>query len=209
MTAQIHDIYMHNRKKYVLVALSSGKPFEPRNYGLEPHPRCTACWRGHWCEYSITQQGLFLQKLHMFNKDENYPPLNGREVSPQEYEEDIFGLRLYKNLNMRIPYTGKILLGDGLMGNYTVNMGYHNGWAYREMMEFVLEDGWLMECNDLSQLAEAQREKINRMNIDFRYPNGISTEEFVETSFSLDYADKAWWLDRLIDAADKGGDTGV
>ena len=87
MTAQIGDIYRYGKKKYQIVAISAGMPFNPKHYGLEPHPSSTACYRGYWCEYSVDDEKLVLKNMYMFNMDDNYPPLNGIEVAPQEYEE--------------------------------------------------------------------------------------------------------------------------
>ena len=155
MTAQIGDIYKYRKNEFTIVALSNALHFNPKEYGLEPHVRSTACWRGYWCEYNITDDGLFLQNLYLFNSEGNYPPLNGIEVSPQEFKEyDCYnfkkkksekvtrplymGHRVYKNVNMLIPYTGKILLGDGFLQEYYIHMGFQRGWAYQKLIELVL-----------------------------------------------------------------------
>lgn len=212
MTAQIGDIYKYKRKEFSIVALSNAIQFDPKEYGLEPHARSTACWRGYWCEYNIVDDELLLQNLYIFNADGKYPPLNGIEISPQEYQECTaysfknkkgekvmrpkhMGHRVYKNVNMPIPYTGKILLGDGFMHEYYIHMGFQRGWAYRELVEFVFEDGVLLECNDLSHIAKAQRDAIKKHGEDSRYPDDGDIPKFVNKSFSLDYEDKAWWTE--------------
>ena len=157
MTAQIGDIYKYGKKEYRIVAMSAGMPFNPKYYGLEPHPSSTACYRGYWCEYSVDDEKLVLKNMYMFNMDDNYPPLNGIEVAPQEYEEcwgskpgmkgiqkitvpAYMGHRAYKELNMLIPYTGKILLGDGFMHEYYIHMGFQRAWAYKKLIEFVFDE---------------------------------------------------------------------
>ena len=106
-----------------------------------------------------------------------------------------FGHRVYKDVNMPIPYTGKILLGDGFMQEYYIHMGFQRGWAYKKLIELVFEEGILLECNDLSHIAKAQREAMAKGNINPRRPGGDNILKFVEDSFSLDYADKAWWME--------------
>ena len=106
-----------------------------------------------------------------------------------------FGHRVYKDVNMPIPYTGKILLGDGFMQEYYIHMGFQRGWAYKKLIELVFEEGILLECNDLSHIAKAQREAMAQGNINPRRPGGDNIPKFVEDSFSLDYADKAWWME--------------
>lgn len=212
MTAQIGDIYKYRKNKFTIVALSNAIQFNPKDYGLEPHASSTACWRGYWCEYNITDDGLFLQNLYLFNSEGNYPPLNGIEVSPQEFKEyDCYnfkkkksekvtrplhmGHRIYKNVNMPVPYTGKILLGDGFLQEYYIHMGFQRGWAYQKLIELIFEEGILLECNDLSHIAKAQRENIKNQGKDTRYPDDSNIPKFVNESFSLDYADKAWWME--------------
>lgn len=189
------------------MALSSVMLFDPKNYGMEPHASSTACWRGYWCEYAIEDDELLLNDLYLYNSDDKYPPLNGVEVSLPEFKEykcqggkkiimkAHFGHRVYKDVNMPIPYTGKILLGDGFMREYYIHMGFQRGWAYKKLIELVFEEGILQECNDLSHIAKAQREAMAQGNINPQRPDGDILSKFVDDSFSLDYADKAWWME--------------
>lgn len=87
MTAQIPDTYTYDGKEYNIVAMSSHIGFNPKDYGLEPQASSTACWRGYWCEYAIKNGRLVLERLFLFNADDNYPDFNGISVLPQEYEE--------------------------------------------------------------------------------------------------------------------------
>ena len=209
MTAQIGDIYKYRDKKYHLVAMSAGMPFDPRQHGLEAHASSTACYRGYWSEYAIDEDILVLKDLFLFNIDGNYPPLNGVEVSPQEFEDLTvykggfhkpqtlsrpahLGHRVYRDVDMLIPYTGRILLGDGFLKEYYIHMGFQRAWAYKKLLEFVFEEGILVGCNDLSHYAESARRAMNEWNYDPSHPEG-NTPHFVEDSFSLDYPDKVWW----------------
>lgn len=211
MTAQIGDIYKYQKKEFTIVAMSSAMPFDPKNFGMEPHSSSTACRRGYWCEYDITDDELRLKDLYFFNADGNYPPLNGIEVSPPEFKEyesyrgnkkkrgkvtmpAHFGHRVYRDINMPIPYTGRILLGDGFMQEYYIHMGFQRSWSYKKLIELVFEEGILLECNDLSYIAKAQREAMKAQRRNPRYPDGDNIPKFVDESFSLDYADKAWWI---------------
>ena len=102
MTAQIGDIYRHKQEEYTIVAASAPLSFDPENYGLEPHMISTACCRGYWCEYDITDDGLFLDKLYLFNKDGNYPQFLGKTVLPAVNEEcDCYSGR--KKTRKKIP----------------------------------------------------------------------------------------------------------
>lgn len=210
MTAQRGDIYRYQKKEYNIVALSSAILFDPKNFGLEAHASSTACWRGYWCEYVIENDELLLKDLYLFNADDKYPPFNGVEVSPPEFKEyecyrgnkkkrekvtmpAHFGHRVYREVNLPVPYTGRILLGDGFIQEYYIHMGFQRGWAYKELIELVFEEGILLGCNDLSHIAKAQREAIKVQGGNSRYPDVGNIPKFVDESFSLDYADKAWW----------------
>ncbi len=206
MTAQIGDIYKYQKKECTIVALSDANPFDPKDFGLEPHAISSACWRGYWCEYAIENDKLLLKNLYLYNEDDNYPQFNGVEVSPPEFEEykcnggkkvtmeANFGHRVYREVNMPISYTGKILLGDGFIQEYYIHMGFQRGWAYKKLIELVFEEGILLECNDLSHIAKAQREAMKQGSVNPRRPSGDNIPKFVEDSFSLDYADKVWWI---------------
>ena len=211
MTAQIGDKYTYENKTFTVVEMSSARLFNPRNFGMEPHSNSSACWRGYWCEYAITDDELLLKNFHMFNRNDDYPPLNGVEVSPPEYLEfegprsnkngaekirilDHCGHRIYRDVNMRIPYTGKILLGADFMREYYVHMGIQSSWAYRQLTELVFVEGLLLESNDLSYIAKAQREAIQD-GIRGRRRRDLSMLDYfqiIEDRFASD--DRVWWV---------------
>lgn len=207
MTAQIGDIYKRNDEKYSIAALSAPLPFEPQNYGLEPQPSSTACYRGYWCEYDITDDGLFLENLYLFNREGNYPEFLGKSIAPLEYQEcDDYrerkkrkktprhmGHRVYKNVHLMIPYTGKVLLGKDFLGEYYIHMGYQRPFAYKTLVEFIFEDGIPLDVIDHSIAAENLRNSINLKDPAWKLGGG-DISQFVEDSFSLDYKTKAWWL---------------
>lgn len=206
MTMQIRDTCKHNNKRFSIVEMSAPMAFNPKDYGLEPQLRCTACYRGYWCEYNICDDELYLQNFYMFNLDNNYPPLNGANVSEQKFEkakkytskgvetaliEENMGHRVYENVNLNIPYTGRILVGDEYIRNYSIFMEYRLCWAYKILQEFVFEDGLLLETIDHSKYVEELRIKIKELGIKPAHLD--DAHEFVTNSFSLDYVDKAWW----------------
>lgn len=207
MTAQFGDIYQYQSKDYTIVGLSSGSPFDPRAFDLEPNSVCSACWRGYWCDYSIIDDELVLKDLYIHNDDDKYPPLNGVEVSPPEFEEHEcytrkkkremvtipahFGHRVYRDVGLPIPYTGKILLGAGFLWEYHIHGGFQRGWAYKELIELIFEEGLLLDYHDLSHIAEAQREAIKMRDQDPQHSSQILKE--IEDRFLADYRDEAWW----------------
>ena len=211
MTAQIGDIYRYNNMEYSIVAMSSPMIFDPRDYGLTPVWATTACWNGYWCEYSIEENSsLLLKNLFIHNQDDQYPPINGVSVSPPEYVNRVVfslergwetittynydGPRVYREVNLPIPYSGRILVGNDFIPDYYIHMGYQRSWAYKTLLEFVFEEGLLIERNDYSETAKKQREMIEVAERDPAHPDHGNLSEFIADSFSLDYHEKAWWI---------------
>lgn len=214
MTAQRSDCYRHKRKEYSLVAITGDLRFNPREYGLKPVAICTACWRGYWCEFEVKASGLVLKNLYINTKDGEYPDICGVKVSPIEYcdciqlrcvdgewieeqtkSEKHMGHREYKNINIPIDFTGKILLGNNFLSKYYIHMGFQRAYAYKELKEFVFEQGILVETTDHSKMAKKIRQELEATCDDLSHPDGGNILKFVEDSFSTDYAVKAWWLD--------------
>ena len=210
MTAQIGDTYKYKNKDYSIVAMSSPLIFNPNDYGLTPAGVTTACWKGYWCEYSIEENSaLLLKNLFIHEKDDIYPPINGVAVSPLEYikekaytskgieiitSDKYFGHRVYEEVNLPISYNGRILAGNDFIQDYYIHMGYQRSWAYRTLLEFVFDEGILIECNDYSETAQKQREMIDATEPDPAHPDHGNIPQFVADSFSLDYDEKAWWI---------------
>lgn len=198
MTAQRGDIYKHNGKEYTLIALSSSLPFDPKNYALEPHTRSTACYRGYWCTYAIEDEILHLEELYIFNRDGNYPTLNGVDISEEEYTEALVirnrvkrtelipkyaGHRVYKNINLPVSYTGKMLLGKDFIRDYYIHLGFQRYWAYKHLIELVFEDGILVETNDYSDVAKQQRELLKQLESNPNFLDNCDTSSFIKDAY--------------------------
>ncbi len=156
MTAQITDIYYYKTKQYNLVAMSDKPNFHPKNLGLDVTFKCSACWRGYWCEYEISEDEIFLKKLFVNTADGKYPDINGIKVNKKP--DRFLGHRVYEGLSIATKYTGKILLGDGWLFEYGVNAGHPSPWEYKVLKEFVFECGKLTKINDYSSIAKDIRE---------------------------------------------------
>ncbi len=196
MTAQIGDRFKFEGKEYSIVAISTPLEFDPLKYGITPEAACTACWRGFWGVYNITETGIFLEDLYINSKDDYYPEIEG--VLPLSEDEpskrfSYMGHHLYKGLNIKVPYSGKILVGNEFIDKYYIHMGFQRAWAYKELTELVFENGELLETIDQSQVAADLRAKIDN-DKQFDKKLHCNIPRFVDESFSLDYGIKAWWL---------------
>ena len=66
MTAQIGDKFEFDGENYSIVAKSTSLDFNPVKYGIIPSWSCTACWKGYWCIYNITKEGIFFLRICTF-----------------------------------------------------------------------------------------------------------------------------------------------
>lgn len=198
MTAQVGDKFRYKEEAYSVVALSSPVKFTPIEYGIIPHGICSACWRGYWCEYEISDEGIILKDLYIHSKEDLYPAING--VLPQEAQRrskkwfQYMGHHLYKDVNLKIPYTGRILAGKDFIREYGLNMGFQRAWAYGHLTEFVFADGCLLETKDHSEMAATVRRQIKEDPKGFEQELRKDISKYVDESFSTDMKVKAWWI---------------
>lgn len=195
MTAQFGDQFLYDGVCYNIVRIDEPLNFSPEAYGITPEAACTACWNGFWCRYNITDEGIFLEDLYIHSKDEVYPEINGvapcteGDGKPLTY----FGHRLYKGLNLRIPYSGKILVGTEFLPKYYIHGGYQRPWAYNVLTEFILEKGVLAEKKDHSHLAAAMREQIDTPKEIYSKRLG-KTVKVVNACFDFGSGKREWWM---------------
>lgn len=197
MTAQIGDRFTFRGNDYSIVAISTPIEFNPIQFGITPSSIFTACWAGYWCEYTISEEGIILKNLYINSRDGNYPAINGVEAEEDKRESfQYMGHHLYKNVGIPVKYTGKILVGKDFLREYYIHMGYQRAWAYQTLVEFIFEDGILLDMVDHSSMAENLREEMKK---DTTKPKPYTEQDisrFVKNSFSLDIDVKAWWMKR-------------
>lgn len=89
MSTQIPDKIYYKGVQYDLYAKTGDNIFlfSPKEYGLIPQMRNTACIRGYWCEFDINDK-LILKNMYVFA--ETYPEINGVNVNPIEYVDEEF-----------------------------------------------------------------------------------------------------------------------
>lgn len=189
MTGQIPDTYRYKGRNYSIIALTNPIDFRPEEYGFTPVAPHTACWRGYFCLYDITDEQLFLNKLWICNGDNPYPELDG--VFPVLDKRE--SMMVYKDLQHKIDYTGRIVVGSGFLREYYVHMGYQWAWAYRNVYELVFEHGKVIQKINHSKIVEGIRKKIAE---DPHFQDAMHSDivRFINESFSMDKDVKAWWI---------------
>lgn len=161
MTAQISDIIFYSNKKYDLVAIEKELEFHPENYGLEPQPVSTACYRGYYCEYSFIEKQLVLSKLNINLKEEDKPAING--IQPQKSKHfETSGFWEYNDLNIPMDYSGGIIIARKFMAEFYIHMGFQQPYSYKEVFELIIDKGKLLECIDHSKRMEEIRDMLGK-----------------------------------------------
>lgn len=136
-----------------------------------------------------------LQNLYINSENDYYPKINN--VSPERENKKSFqymGHHLYKNLNIFMEYTGKILIGKGFIKKYYIHMGYQRAWAYEVLDELIFDKGELIKTVDHSEMAKKLRLELENKAEEIS-KTGDNISLFVKESFSLEMKDKAWWIE--------------
>lgn len=193
MTAQISDNILYSNNEYSIAAIEKEWPFDPQNYGFQPKPTHTACYRGYYCEYSILGEHLVLSKLRIGLDESKKPTFIGVEAQKSKYFK-FDGFCEYSDVNLPIEYTGGIVIGRDFLQEFYIHMGFHRPHCYRYVLELLISKGKLVEFIDHSKRMEEVREMV-RMKKQSNDKLSLSDKEikqFIEESFSLSYK-KKWY----------------
>jgi hypothetical protein len=188
MTAQIPDQFFYKDLKFDLVGLRGEGLYTPTDFGINTISASTACWRGFVMKYSIKNNQILLEGFWINTKDENLPEINGIKPTKlkKEHELSTFFKYEYMNLDKKIPFSGKIWLARDFIDSHYVHMGFQSPSAYKTVFRFDIEEGDIIEIEDLSKQAELERNQNPDLK---KYPNSDSREdieEWIRKRFSLD-----------------------
>ena len=103
------------------------------------------------------------------------------------------GHHFYKNINIFMEYTGKILIGKDFIREYYIHMGYQRAWAYEVLEELLFDNGKLVKTIDHSEMAKKLRKELEDKPEEIKKISD-NIPLFVDESFSLEMKDKAWWI---------------
>jgi hypothetical protein len=174
MTAQINDTFWYRGDAYSLVGVAGRGLASPAQFGMEPEMMGTACYRGFYAVYELTDEAMHLKCLALNEKHGKYPPIDGVEATRLiPYAE-------YKGLNVSIPFTGKLRLAKDLVEELYVHMGFQKPTAFKTVLDITLEKGQIIDVEDRSREMEQKRGAFKE-----RYESGNPLET-IEQAFSLD-----------------------
>ncbi len=155
MTAQMHDSFLFQDQKFSLVGFASEGLFHPSDYGMQPLPSVTSCWRGYLCTYKTFRNKLLLDTLQV-NLSQEGPSI--QNIPPEFPARGTFN-NVYHELDLLMDYSGGMLIADGFIRELYVHMGFHPAWKYETVFELAFSHGTLLETIDASQrMAELRKE---------------------------------------------------
>lgn len=156
MTAQIPDTIIYKGEKYNRIDVFGQRLAKPQDFGMQPYAMHTACIFGFFSTYKITDDGIYLKEMTLKEERGNYKPIDG--VNPV-FEIFIGNPATYKNINIRISFTGKMRLAkDFIEKRYEHSTIYQKPSAFKTVIDLKFEDGHLIEAKDRSEeVAEIRR----------------------------------------------------
>ena len=174
MTAQISDSFLFRGAVYSLIARKGGELFVPQQFGMEPEALHTACWRGFYCAYEITNDRLLLVQLTIREKSGRYQRIGG--IAPEIGQSQA----TYKDLHVPVSYTGIIRLGKDFIEELYVHMGFQKATSFRTVIDLNFRAGRLIEFRDRSEEAARKRGAFKE-----RFGKGNLSQDILD-AFSLD-----------------------
>ena len=193
MTQQIPDFFYYEGKELKIVGINGEGLYTPKDFGIETISASTACWRGYFMRYEIKDNQLFLEGFHVRTPDGIVPPeINNTAPARLSKEYNPMGLRGlgfrydYKDVYLKLPFTGSLLLGNKPLREEYVHMGFPSATSFQTVLKFEFKDGDLVRVEDISEKAEEVRLKNGDpkgYSPDSDSPEDI--QKWIEKRFSL------------------------
>jgi hypothetical protein len=179
MTAQINDTFMFRNESYNIAAMKGERLLTPQDFGMVPGAMHTACWRGYYCTYAIDQNNFYLSTMTLRAQGGQYQLIEG--VSHKMVNNN----GVYEGLRVRVPFTGRMLLGKDFIREMYVHMGFQRPISYRTVFEVGLKDGTILfEADRSQQIAEMR----NRFLANLKSPRANQEiTDWVEFTFSREF----------------------
>lgn len=145
MCQQLSDPFLWKNEEWVfLLADDAYSLFDPEQYGLLPTAPHTACSKGFNIQFRVTKKQLYLDRLQVYCASNDYPPINGIEaVSGDD------NMRIYNDLNTKLPYSGVIIIGKDFKSEYK---GRYGTWPhfFAATYDLTFRDGRLVKVKNTS-----------------------------------------------------------
>ena len=145
MSEQMTDSFIWEGKKWIFLGADNiYSLFDPQKFGLSPTPPHTACWKGFIVQFRTFENQLILDQLHVHCDNRIYPKING--IKPRFGG---FQMKAYNNLNMKLSYTGTIIVGKGMLPEFR-GRAFTGPHSYATTYELTFREGTLVNSRETS-----------------------------------------------------------
>ena len=175
MTAQIMNTFIYKDEEYGLIGLNGDKLIHPSQFGMEPIMLHTACYEGFYSTYKLTPSSLILQKMTLREQQNHYLAIEGKKPI---IKDDI---ATYYDMNIVVPFTGKLRLAKDFLEALYVHMGYQKATSFETILDITLEKGNILMINNRSEVVAEKRGQFKN------YYESECTEKVIDDAFSLDF----------------------
>ncbi|MCK4849186.1 MAG: hypothetical protein KAT16_09185 [Candidatus Heimdallarchaeota archaeon] len=182
MTGQMSDTLRYQKEQFDITGVKGDGLFHPEDAGLISYSCSTACWNGYLTTYEIVNDELLLAELLINTK--KVKDING--IQAEKLRDSSF-THQFSHLNLKIPFTGNLLIGNEFIQSMYVHMGFQRPITYRKLIELKIRNGNLLESADLSRRIEEIRESGKNYPPSPHSPSDEDIGKWVEHSFSRDY----------------------
>jgi hypothetical protein len=168
MTAQILDSIEIAEQTYIIDRQSNRVGlFDPREEGISLNESrfSSACWRGFYCEYAVSDDRLFMMKLNLypsyadelrFKYGKSTSLFYGR--SPEANHRSMWQ---YRDLFYPIDYTGGLVIyNDYLRSGLIISNANPPLFLFKSVREIMLDRGSIVEIVDRSTEVEQVRDLV-------------------------------------------------
>ncbi|BAB77352.1 MAG TPA: hypothetical protein DEF48_09805 [Nostoc sp. UBA8866] len=193
MTEQIYDTVLYQKKSFTLASTNGYRLFNPVKYGINFDIISTACWRGYYCTYEVTDTSLFLTKLNIGLSEADHLKrllkLFGKPTTQYTkswgWESSDCKIDAIRKL---IPFTGGLLLGNDSICEMYYGMGFPPAYEFRTVYELIFDNGKLIEEHDRSPQMAQLREILPIGTLNSRVsPSRNEIKQWLKQCFNLEY----------------------
>ncbi len=164
MTAQSNHTLTYDSQQFELTSVSQEPLFDPTDYALSPTVTSTGCWNGYLCNFAVDNRGLSLQKLWINHGEPlgswcehvlPMPLLNG-VAADAKYDDSGYQQfhGRYDNVDLRLVYTGDILISSNSLSDEPYFHGYPWPWHFACTLKLSFIEGRLTARKDISEILQ-------------------------------------------------------
>lgn len=146
---QITDFLIYRNKRYHLIATEGDSLCDVTDFDLYPISFSYYCQRGYFIDYICENNYLYIRNIYV-STNGRYPKIAGVQALDYKPHFLMQGFKIYRNVMIRLQYSGSLLIGDRPIQSFTSSSGEQPVYAYRETYKLVFRKGNLITATDIS-----------------------------------------------------------